>query len=102
MESVVRVTKRINSQWCRQFAKRATLIIGIVLLSFLASSCRRLAKVSDTSIPRLLTPVVQADFQQLVAQLKPFTELQALRSSRVTLRFIEPLIEERWRDAEAI
>jgi hypothetical protein len=102
MESIARVTKRINSKWRRQFAKRATLTVGIVLLSFLASSCRRLVKVSDTSIPRLLTPVVEADFQQLIAQLKLFTELQALRSSRVTLRFIEPLIEERWRDAEAI
>ncbi len=73
-----------------------------MILSLLASSCARLVKVSDTSIPRLLTPVAEADFQQLLAQLKPFTGLQSLRTSRVTLRFIEPLLEERWRDAEAI
>lgn len=102
MESVVRVTKRSNFKWYSRYAKRTTLILGIVILSYLASSCARLAKVSDTSIPRLLTPVAEADFQQLLEQLKPFTGLQALRTSRVTLRFIEPLIEERWRDAEAI
>jgi hypothetical protein len=102
MESVAGVTKRINFKWYHCSLKRATLAIGIAFLSFLLSACGRLVKVSDTSIPRLLTPVAEADFQQLIAQLKPFTELQALRSSRVTLRFIEPLIEERWRDAEAI
>lgn len=102
MESVVRVSRRINSSRYRGYARRTTLALGIVISSFLASSCARLAKVSDTSIPRLLTPVAEADFQQLLAQLKPFTELQALRTSRVTLRFIEPLTEERWRDAEAI
>ena len=102
MESVAGVPERINSERCVRSARRTTLIVGIVLLSLLASSCARLVKVSDTSIPRLLTPIAEADFQQLIAQLKPFTGLQALRTSRVTLRFIEPLIEERWRDAEAI
>src|SRR5258706_12673791 len=102
MESVVRVTRRINAKWRCQYARRTVLAISIAILSLLAGSCARLAKVSDTSLPRLLTPVAEADFQQLIAQLKPFTELQALRASRVTLRFIEPSIEERWRDAEAI
>src|SRR5262245_24996117 len=102
MESVVSVTRRINFKCCWRYARHITLIIGIVALSLLASSCKRLVKVSDTSIPRLLTPVAEADFQQLLARLKLFTELQALRASRVALRFIEPLAEERYRDAEAI
>lgn len=57
--------------------------------------------MSDNSIPRLLVPVADAELNQLLGQLKSFTELQSLRTTRVGLRFIEPQAEERWRDAEA-
>lgn len=77
-------------------------MILVLLGSLLCSSCAKLAKVSDSSVPRLQTPLAEADFNQLLAQLKPFTELQSLRTSRVALRFIEPVAEQRWRDAEAI
>jgi hypothetical protein len=102
MESIVSVTPAFNFKRDQRCVLRTVSIFLVLLLPLLTSSCARLAKVSDTSIPRLLTPIVEADFQQLVTQLKPFTELQSLRTSRVTLRFIEPLVEERWRDAEAI
>jgi hypothetical protein len=102
MESIVSVTHAINFKWYQRCITRTVPAFLVLLLSLLASSCAKLAKVTDTSIPRLLTPVAEANFEQLISQLKPFTELQALRTSRVTLRFIEPLVEERWRDAEAI
>lgn len=102
MENTVSVIQAINLKWYQRYHLRAVGVISVFLLMLAASSCARLAKVEDTSIPRLLTPVAEADFQQLITQVKPFTELQALRTSRVTLRFIEPAVEERWRDAEAI
>jgi hypothetical protein len=102
MESNVGVTQAIN---CRQYWQRllrVVLLTSLPLGSLLTSSCAKLAKVSDSSVPRLQTSYVEADFNQLLAQLKPFTELQSLRTTRVALRFIEPLAEQRWRDAEAI
>ena len=102
MESIVSVIPAISFKRLQRCVARTVPLSFVLLLSLLANSCAKLAKVSDTSIPRLLTPVAEADFQQLIKQLKPFTELQALRTSRVTLRFVEPLVEERWRDAEAI
>lgn len=77
-------------------------VFAVVLLCLGLAGCARLAKVSDNSIPRMLAPTATADLNQLMALLKPFTELQALRASRVALRFIEPQAEARWRDAEAI
>ena len=75
-------------------------VLGLVCLNF--AGCAKLAKVSDSSIPRLVTPLATADLNQLLTQLKPFTELKACRASRIALRFIEPQAEARWRDAEAI
>ena len=102
MESIASVTSATKFKGSQGCVIRTLPLIGMLSLALLTGSCARLAKVSDTSVPRLLTPVAEADFQQLVVLLKPFTELQALRTTRVTLRFIEPLVEERWRDAEAI
>lgn len=102
MESNVGVTQAINF---RQFWRHLLRVVPVILLSLgslFASSCAKLAKVSDSSIPRLQTPLAKADFNQLIAQLKPFTELQSLRTTRVATRFIEPESGERWRDAEAI
>lgn len=102
MESILSVIQASNFQWHQQRCLRVVTVFLIGLFALAGSACTRLAKVNDTSIPRLLTPVAKADLPQLLAQLKPFTELQALRTSRVALRFIEPEAEERWRDAEAI
>lgn len=102
MESNVGVTQAINF---RQYWRHLLRVVSVIILSLgslLASSCTKFAKVSDSSIPRLQTPLAEADFNQLIVQLKPFTELQSLRTTRVALRFIEPLAEQRWRDAEAI
>ncbi len=102
MESNVGVTQAINFRQYRRPFLRVVPVVVLSLASLLAGSCARLAKVSDSSIPRLQTPLAEAAFDQLLAQLKPFTELQSLRTTRVALRFIEPLAEQRWRDAEAI
>ena len=76
--------------------------VVVLVLSLGLAGCAKLAKVSDTSIPRMAAPVASADLNQLLAQLKPFTEVQSVRASRIALRFIEPQAESRWRDADAI
>lgn len=102
MESNVGVTQAINFRQYWQHFLRVVLMVILSLGSLFVSSCAKLAKVSDSSIPRLQTPLAESNFDQLITYLKPFTELQSLRTTRVALRFIEPLAEQRWRDAEAI
>jgi hypothetical protein len=91
-----RVTRREES------FPRAVFAILVLVFCLGSVGCAKLAKVKDTSVPRLVTPLAAADVHQLAAQLKPFAEVQSLRASRVALRFIEPQAEQRWRDAEAI
>ena len=81
---------------------RTVFAVAVLVLSLGLAGCAKLAKVSDTSIPRMVAPVTSADLNQLLAQLKPFTEVQSVRASRIALRFIEPQAESRWRDADAI
>lgn len=70
--------------------------------ALLNASCSNLVKVSDVSIPRLLAPVSNATYEELIGQLRPFTELQSLRSWTVYIRFLDAESAERYREAEAI
>lgn len=81
---------------------RASFVITVLALTILSSSCSSLVKVRDSSIPRLLTPLAEAKFEDLIEQLKPFTDLQSLRSWSVYIRFIDAESAERYREAEAI
>ncbi len=81
---------------------RASLLIAVLALTILSSSCTSLVKVRDTSIPRLLTPLAEVKFDELIEKLKPFTDLQSLRSWSVYIRFIDAESAERYREAEAI
>ena len=76
---------------------------AIVLLgAIVGSACSSLVKVSDTSIPRLATPVATTSFDDLASRLAPFIELQSLRAWSVYLRFDDLESAERYREAEAI
>ena len=90
-------TQRWEALWSRTIFVVCLVIVGLGL-----TGCAKLLKSRDTSIPRLVTPLATADLNQLLNQLQPFTEVQSIRASRIALRFIEPLVEERWPDAEAI
>ncbi len=81
---------------------RASLAITALTLVILSCSCSNLVKVSDSSIPRLLTPLVEAKFDDLDKQLYPYTDLQSLRSWSVYIRFNDAESAERYREAEAI
>jgi hypothetical protein len=81
---------------------RAGLCVIVLSLTSLIAGCSRLVKVSDVSIPRLLTPLVEAKTEDLLKQLQPFTNLQSLRSSPVYLRFLDAESAEKYREAVAI
>ncbi len=77
----------------------------LVLLSvglLLTSACRSLFVRSDTSIPRLATPLAQADFNSLIARLTQFTDMSALRTQRVLLQFFDTQSAKRLPAADAI
>ena len=65
----------------------------------LVSSCASLVKYKDESIPQPLTPVAEADFDALVAQLKLFTELDSMRATRISMKFVDSAASERYRGA---
>jgi len=82
-------------------ATRAVLALLILTLLILAGACANIAKVSDETIPRLVTPLSEADFSTLVQQLQPLMNYQSLRSSRVSIQFIDAESAERYRTADA-
>jgi len=80
---------------------RTICFIPVLALFVLAASCAKFAKVSDQSIPKLLTPIADAEFDQLTAKLRAFINVQAMRSSRVTIQFLDAESTERYRTADA-
>lgn len=83
-------------------AKPISSFLAIVWLALLSSSCASLAKVKDSSIPRLITPLAEAKFGDLMGQVQPFANLQSLRTTRVGMSFLDADSAERWREGEAI
>lgn len=82
--------------------KQVALFFAAVLPFLLSSSCANLAKVKDSSIPRLMAPLSEAKFDDLIKQLQPFANLQSLRTTRIGLSFLDADSAERWRESEAI
>lgn len=81
---------------------RAVSASIVLALWVLISSCANLAKVSDQTIPKMILPLTDADFNGLVAQLQPLMNLQSLRSPHVRLGFIDAESSERYREADAV
>jgi hypothetical protein len=81
---------------------RANIAIIILALVILSCACSGLVKTSDSSIPRLLTPLAEAKFDDLARQLQPYADLQSLKSWSVYIRFTDAEAAERYREAEAI
>jgi hypothetical protein len=65
----------------------------------LITSCSSLVKYKDETIPQPLTPIADADFETLVTQLKLFTELESMRATRISMKFIDAASSERYRGA---
>jgi hypothetical protein len=81
---------------------RAIFLAILSVLIGLIASCANLARVSDQSIPKLVTPLVETDFKSLVEQLQPLIKLQALRSSRLLIQFVDAESAKKYYDADGI
>lgn len=82
---------------------RAGFLAAITTLAMLSSACENLVKVSDKTIPRLITPLSDASFQDLTNKLHPFTDLKSLRASQVYILFTDAETSERYRfEADSI
>lgn len=68
-----------------------------LLLVILSASCRGLVTSTDHTIPKLLTPLAEAEFGDLIKQLQPYTDLQSLRTSQASLLFIDAAASEKFR-----
>jgi len=83
-------------------AKHVGVLAAVVALALMGASCKRLIVTKDRSIPKLITPLANAKFDDLIKQLQPFTNLQSLRTSRVGIVFMDAGLTERWPEADAI
>jgi hypothetical protein len=82
---------------------RFALFALVIALAVLGASCASLVKRKDSSIPKLLTPLVESRFDDLMKQLQPFAELKSLRASQAYLMFIDVETSIRYTlEAEAI
>jgi len=77
--------------------RRRALAAATLVLIILSASCTSLIKTTDPTIPKLLTPLTDAKFDDLIKQLRPFTDLQALRTSQAYMRFIDAAASEKYR-----
>ncbi len=73
------------------------LAITALALATLFASCTSLVKSKDYTIPKLLTPLAEAKFEDLIRQLQPFTDLRSLLTSQAYLLFIDAEASERFR-----
>ncbi|HEU0179226.1 MAG TPA: hypothetical protein VFV58_33590 [Blastocatellia bacterium] len=78
-------------------ARRRVLAVTTLALIILSASCASLVKSKDYTIPKLLTPLTDAKFDDLIKQLQPFTDLQSLRTSQAPMLFIDATTSEKYR-----
>lgn len=78
------------------------MAIGLLFLLLTSTGCSGLVKTTDATIPRLVTPIANASYDELTGRLAPFYELNSLRAWKAYLRFDDLDSAERYREAEAI
>jgi hypothetical protein len=77
--------------------RRIVLAATTLVLIILSASCKGLVASTDYTIPKLLTPLTDAKFDDLTKQLQPFTDLQSLRTSQAYMAFTDAAASERYR-----
>jgi hypothetical protein len=77
--------------------RRIGLAVTTLVLIILSASCKGLVTSTDYTIPKLLTPLADAKFDDLTKQLQPFTDLQSLRTSQAYMLFTDAAASERYR-----
>jgi hypothetical protein len=82
---------------------RIGLAVTTLALTILSASCQGLVKTTDYTIPKLLTPLAKANFDDLTKQLQPFTDLKSFRASQASMLLIDAAASERYRyEADSI
>src|SRR5262245_7021488 len=79
------------------YTRRIVLAATTLVLIILSASCASLIKDKDYTIPKLLTPLTDAKFDDLTKQLQPFTDLQSLRTSQAYMQFTDAAASEKYR-----
>jgi hypothetical protein len=69
--------------------RRIVMAATTLVLILLSPSCSSLIKDKDYTIPKLITPLADAKFDDLTKQLQPFTDLQSLRTSQAYMQFTD-------------
>src|SRR5215813_4419958 len=83
--SLLEDSKSHAGAYIRRIVMAATTLVLIIL----SPSCASLIKDKDYSIPKLLTPLTDAKFDDLTKQLQLFTDLQSLRTSQANMQFTD-------------
>jgi hypothetical protein len=78
-------------------ARRVLMGATTLVLIILSASCASLVKSKDYSIPKLLTPLADAKFDDLIKQLQPYTNVQSLRTSQAYMLFTDATASEKYR-----
>jgi hypothetical protein len=78
-------------------ARRVLVGATTLVLIILSASCTSLVKSKDYSIPKLLTPLADAKFDDLIKQLQPYTNVQSLRTSQAYMLFTDATASEKYR-----
>src|SRR5262252_913510 len=86
-------SKSHSGAYVRRIVLAATTLVFIIL----SASCRGLVVSTDYTIPKLLTPLADAKFDDLIKQLQPFTDVQSLRTSQAYMLFTDAAASEKYR-----
>jgi hypothetical protein len=87
----------------RNHKSRIGLAVMALALTILSASCKGLVTTTDYTIPKLLTPLARANFDDLTKQLQPFTDLKSFRATQASLLFVDATASERYRyEADSI
>ncbi|HKQ73622.1 MAG TPA: hypothetical protein VJ810_07855 [Blastocatellia bacterium] len=76
---------------------RIGLAVTMVALTILSASCKGLVTDTDYTIPKLLTPLAKANFEDLTKQLQPFTDLKTFRTQRASMLLTDATASEKFR-----
>lgn len=81
----------------RNLICRIGLAVMTLAVTILGASCKGLVTDTDHTIPKLLTPLAKANFDDLTKQLQPFTDLKSFRATQASMLLIDAAASERFR-----
>jgi len=77
--------------------RRIGLAVMTLALTILGASCKAFVTTTDYTIPKLISPLAKANFDDLTKQLQPFTDLKSFRATQAYMLLIDATASERYR-----